>query len=170
MKFKKYIKTNINETYTPEYEAQMVQIFNKAVRDELEASISYKIMAEQIQGPGINEIKEELEEHAKEEFQHFQEFIAYAASHTILNKITFEIRPNYVNPSTLPTDVSGIVQFTQDLETEAYNDYKRASMLARENFDTETEMFFIEKMKDEMRHFDDISALDKTKRTRKIGE
>ena len=170
MKFKKFINTDLTEAYTPEYEAQMVQIFNKAVRDELEASISYKIMAEQIQGPGINEIREELEEHAKEEFQHFQEFIAFAASHSMLNQIKFEIRTDYVNPSTLPTDVSGIVQFTQDLETEAYNDYKRAAMLAKENLDPETKMFFIEKMKDEMRHFDDISALDKTKRTRKIGE
>lgn len=170
MKFKKFITNDLKESYTPEYEAQMVQIFNKAVRDELEASISYKIMAEQIQGAGINEIKEALEEHSKEEFTHFNEFIAYASSHSMLNSIQFEIRTPLVNADSLPTTVEGIVQFTQDLETEAYNDYKNAAQVAAQNKDIETKMFFVEKMQDEMKHFDAVSNLDKTKRTRRIGE
>jgi len=88
MKFKNFLNTtDLTEEYSPEYEAMMIQVFNKAVRDELEASISYKIMAEQIQGPGINEIKEELEKHGKEEFEHFQEFIAYASNHSFFRLV-----------------------------------------------------------------------------------
>ena len=173
MDFKSYFNKEskvLSEAYSPEYENKMVQIFNKAIRDELEAAINYKIMAEQIFGSDVSLIKKDLEEHGKEEFSHFNEFIAYAADHSILNKLKFEIRTALVNPQELPKDVQGIIQFSQDLETNAMNDYKAAAELACSVKDRETRMFFEELMKDEQKHFDSISDLDGSNRARKINE
>ena len=166
-KFKEFI---ISESYNPSYEEVMIGIFNKALRDELEASINYKIMAEQIVGPGINAIKQELLDHSKEEFEHFNQFVSYASDHDFLERVEFSIRTEMVNPKDLPTNVDGIVEFTQNLEMDAYNDYKNAAVIAEEEGDMETRMFFEELMKDEMGHYDDVSNLSPNSKPRKLNE
>jgi len=149
----------IFEEISQDYEAQMVQIFNKAVRDEIEASVGYRVMAESIQGTGVL-IKKELSEHSVEEFEHFNQLIIYASNHGFLQKLDYNTRGTFMTPQELPTNLEGIVQFTQDLEKEAYTDYKAAAELANSVGDSETRLFFETLMQEELKHYDHISDHD----------
>lgn len=162
--------TFIFEEISQDYESEMIEIFNIAIRDEIESSIMYKIMAEQLVGPGVNSIKKELEEHSKDEFEHFNKLITYASNHGLLNKLKYEIRQEFVNSESLPTTKDAIVQFTQDLERDAAKLYKNSAERADDEGDTETRIFFEELMKEELGHFDDISSLDKSQYGRRLNE
>ncbi|MCD6435238.1 MAG: ferritin-like domain-containing protein [Clostridiales bacterium] len=158
------------EEINPSYEREMINLFNKFTRDELETSINYKIMSESIVGEGANAIKKELQEHAYDEYQHFNKLIEYASNHGILQHLEFEVRKTFTTPEALPTDVKGIVEFTQSLEKEAAKDYKEAAELADEEGDTETKLFFEELMKEELKHYDDISNLHKSQYGRAFND
>ena len=95
-------QTFLFEEINSEYEQQMIIIFNKLIRDELEASINYKIMAESIIGAGANAIKTELQAHAYDEFEHFNKLVSYASNHGILSSLEFEVRKELIVPEYLP--------------------------------------------------------------------
>jgi len=150
----KDLRRETNESYifeeiNQEYETKMIQIFNKAIQDEIQAAVSYKILAENIDN---FHIKKEIQEHADEEYKHYSELIEYAANHNILNKLTYTPRVE-----SLPTDEAQIIDYIQELETEAYKLYKESADIANQEGDTETRLFFEELMRDEMKHFDDLS-------------
>jgi len=148
------------------YKSQMIEIFKKAIKDELSASISYKAMAEKVIGAGNSKFKEELLDHGKEEFEHFQELIEYAATHGILSELPLVLDEEVIKNA--PSETQAIITFTQNLEKEAIFDYTKASKLARDNDDIETFSFFKELTKDEQSHFDDIVIY--TGETRQFGD
>ena len=153
------------EAVDAEYQKKMVEIFNKAIRDELGASISYKAMAEKVYGAGNNKLREELIQHGKEEFEHFNELVSYAATHGILSDLILEVDEEVIVNA--PSDVKGIIKFSQDLEMEAIKDYRNAAKLAFENKDMETHEFFSELASDEETHYDDVAVY--TGKTRSFG-
>lgn len=135
-----------------DYSKRIVEIFQKAIRDELTASAVYQKASAMLSGPGSDEIKEHLQEHAKEEYQHYSEFIDYASRHNFLNDLNIILDQNSLNPKGNDYE---IVKFTQDLEMIAAQDYKNAADFCFKHNDTETYEFFKEKLADEIRHFDE---------------
>lgn len=161
---KTFVSKNINEA-AGDYKSEMISIFNKAIRDELGSAISYKAMAEKISGAGNSKLREELAEHGVEEFEHFNELIEYAATHGILNELTIDIDESVIVNA--PSDVQGMIDFSQNLETLAISDYTAAAKLAHKNGDFETFEFFRDLSSDEEGHYDDIAVY--TGKTRSFG-
>jgi ferritin len=144
----------IFEDISSEYKNKMIQIFKKAVHDELESVVLYKYLSEIIEHP----VSDELQDHSEEEFSHFNKLIKYASTHGIIEYIDVNLSFSPV-PSITTEDA---VNKTQELETIAISDYKQASEIADEEGDTETKMFFIDLMKEEMEHYDDIQQMFST--------
>lgn len=157
------------EEVSKSYQEEMIVLFNKFIRDELEASINYKIMSESVTGAGVNIIKKELAEHAMDEYNHFNALVEYASNHGIMQYLEFEVRKGLIVPGNLPTEIDGIVQFVQTLETDAAKDYKEAAEIADDEGDTETRLFFEGLMSDELKHYDDIANLHKGQYGRKFN-
>ncbi len=157
-----FIFEEINETY----ENEMINIFNSLIRDELEASINYRILAQKITDAPI---QSQLIEHSKEEFTHYGLLVEYAANHGILNNLEFQVRKEQTNPAQLPDVLFGVVEFVQNLETTAAENYKLAAKRADEEGDTETRLFFEKLMQEEFGHYDDIANIYKSKFGRKFG-
>lgn len=153
------------EAQGADYKKKMVEIFNKAVKDELGASISYKAMSEKVFGAGNNKLREELAQHGAEEYEHFNELIAYAATHGILESLNIDIDEAVISGA--PSDIKGMIKFSQDLELKAVKDYREASAYALENGDIETHEFFADLASDEETHFDDVAVY--TGKTREFG-
>lgn len=138
-----------------DYITKIVEIFNKAIRDELAAAISYQAMAEKIVGTGNSKLKEELAEHGTDEYNHFNKFLAYAAKHGFLERLTIDIDHNVIVNA--PSEVKSIIAFSQDLEVKAYEDYRTAAKFAFDNNDFETQKFLEEIAAEEEEHFDDVA-------------
>jgi len=136
------------------------KVFNKFIRDELSAASVYIKLSELVTTP---KLAEELKEHAKEEFEHFQELMHFASAHGFIHTLNISLDSEAVCP--FPgddiRDISdlSVIRFVQDLETTAINDYKRMATLAMDHRCIEVYEFFSELMKDEMEHFDDLAAL-----------
>lgn len=135
------------------YKEQLIKALSKVLNDEISASIVYKAMAEYSVLP---QLEEQLLEHSKDEFEHFNEIFSFCVSHGISPEVKLM---DYVN--NYPSNDTDILMFTQKLEKEAIEDYKSIVLLARENDDVETESFFTEIMNDEIEHFDDLAPLNK---------
>ena len=130
----------------------------KALRDELTAASVYIAMAETTTEDGL---KEELLQHSKEEFEHYGKLIHYALKHSIV--VNYSIDSSTMNK--VPSSTEEILKIVQGLETAAIVDYKQLALEARNNNDLETEQFFIELMKAEQEHFDDLSVFTGKHRT-----
>lgn len=153
------------EAQGTDYNKRMIEIFNKAVKDELGAAISYKAMSEKVFGAGNNKLREELAQHGVEEYEHFNELIAYAATHGILESLNIDIDESVISDA--PADVKGMIKFSQDLELNAVKDYREASAYAFDNGDIETYEFFADLASDEEGHYDDVAVY--TGKTRGFG-
>ena len=138
------------EEVSKDYKKKMTEIFQKAVKDELSAASIYYLVAAKITGFEEAEIAEELQKHAKEEYEHFTELIDYAYTHGI----ELEIGLNYTQD--YPTKLEDVIKWKQDLETEAMNDYLNAAKLAEAEGDMLTVEFFRELAQDERKHLDDL--------------
>jgi len=134
------------------YKEQIIQIFNKALKDELSASIAYKTMAEAVTDQPLSE---ELAAHGTEEYEHFNSLIAYAHNHSVETSLIFGLDESVVKGT--PVERQQVIEFTQNLEKIAIADYKAGALLARKNDDIELEEFFIDLMKSEQSHFDDLA-------------
>ena len=139
------------------YANEMVSIFTKAIRDELSASIAYRFMAESLVGMETEELRDELIEHADEEYTHFTELVTYASNHGILANLRPELDSSVVH--NYPTEARAIMGFVQDLEMQAIRDYISAAKFARHHGDIETCAFFKELASDERGHFDDLAPM-----------
>jgi len=154
------------EAQDKEYKKRMIDLFNKAVKDELTASISYKSMSEKLFGTGNNKLREELAQHGTEEFVHFNSLLEYASTHGILNLLTLDIDKTVI--SNAPSDEKGIIKFSQKLQAESIEDYRNASAFSLGKGDLETYEFFAGLASDEERHYDDFAVY--TGETREFGE
>jgi rubrerythrin len=145
-------QTFLFEEINVDYKNQMIQIFNKAIKDELEAMLFYRFMSEKFYE---NEIDEKLKDISNEEHQHFTEIVAYASNHGILKDIDFSVNilHNFNNVNTLKE----LLDIVLLLEQQAFSDYKKASEIAEAQGDIESKIFFEELMKDEMHHYDALS-------------
>ena len=153
------LRTDSNQSFlfediTEDYKHLMVQVFNKAIKDELQASTWYKILSERAQQPALVQY---LNDHSQEEHDHFKQLITYASNHAILEYLELDFTLS------MP-EVRDITAFTQGLEIQAAEDYKKIASQAKAVGDTETKLFFEEMMKDELRHYDEIAVLTSTKR------
>lgn len=144
------------------YEKKVVELINKALKDELSAASSYQCMAEITEN---GTLAQELSEHADEEFAHYKKIIGFVFSHGLESKVNFSLDLEVSND--FPDETTRIIEFTQELETQAMEDYRQIALLARENNDLETEAFFLGLMQEEQAHFDDLSRYNGTKRTLK---
>jgi ferritin len=139
------------------YKDELVKSINKALRDEISASIGYKAMSELAKG---DKLTQAMSAHSNEEFAHFGAILSFSLNHGL--KVTTEIDTKVVNE--YPIDDDKMIPFVQNLETNAIADYKAIALMAREEGDLETESFFIEIMNDEIGHYDELSALSKSVR------
>lgn len=144
------------------YEQQVVELINKALKDELSAASSYSCMS-QITENGT--LAQELMTHASEEFNHYNQIIGFIYAHGLESKVNFSFDLEVANQ--FPSDTYSIIEFTQRLETEAMEDYRKIALLARENNDLETEAFFMGLMASEQTHFDDLARYNGGRRTLK---
>ena len=148
---KHYLFEEVSRTY----KQSMIQIFQKAINDELSASSVYFLVGSKLSGFEGAEIQEKFIEHAREEYEHFTELVKYAADHGIINNLEIglmDYTQNYPDISNL----QDIIQWKQDLETEARDDYLNAAKLAEKEGDTLTVEFFKELATDENRHLTDL--------------
>ena len=143
------------EEISTSYKSEMIDIFNKAIKDELHAAGLYQLIAGKIQDSF--KARDEIQQHGIEEYEHFTQLVKYATNHGIIESLNLTLSLDTEN---MPSSVSDIIAYTQELETQAFTDYKNAAQLADEVGDSETRMFFEELMKDELRHFDDLGDLD----------
>ena len=141
------------------YKEKIVELLNKALKDELSASIAYKCMSELTEN---GTLAEELLAHSGEEYGHYNRILSYVFSHGLEGDIRIILDLEVSN--LYPKDTKGIIKFTQDLEIEAIEDYRRGALLARENDDLETEELFKGLMSEEQGHFDDLSRYNKERR------
>jgi ferritin len=139
------------------YKEQLEKMLAKVLNDEISTSIVYKAMSEYATN---SKIAEELIDHSKDEFEHFNEIISFCINHGLDPVIELT---EYTND--YPDTDKEILDFTQNLEQTAINDYRSIVLLARSNDDVETEAFFTEIMNDEIEHFDDLAPLAKETRS-----
>jgi bacterioferritin (cytochrome b1) len=138
------------------YEDKILEVLNKAIKDELAAAISYIAMSEKVYGQGNSKLRDELAEHGKEEYEHFTEIISFAAKHGLIDKLQLEVDMNVIKNA--PSDPKKIIDFSQNLELQAIEDYRKASAYAKDNGDFETHEFFAELAGDEEEHYDEIAV------------
>lgn len=132
------------------YSDIITQIFNKAIVDELSAASVYHAMAANITDA---KLAEELHAHGDEEFKHYKQLLEFALNHGLI--LCYGIDSKVIN--NVPKSKEAILKVVQSLETNAIKDYKESALIAREEKDLETEEFFMDLMKEEMRHFDDLA-------------
>lgn len=145
------------------YKEKMKCFFNKVIKDEISASIFYAKAANELSGVGSAEISEELLEHSKEEFQHFNELVSFASKHGFLDEIQIELDDSVINFSPI-SDAKVVMEKVQELETSAIRDYGWMAKCAMKHGDIETAKFMKEIMSDEIKHFDDLAYVNGDKR------
>lgn len=139
------------------------------INDELTAMALYYILAEKLTGFGVEEAREEIREHAKQEgTEHYVELVEFAANHNFIN----EIKPQLTKDieCVAKNNNADIIKCIQDLETTARQKYKALARLAEENKDDETKSFFLEIAEDEAEHFDDLAYINGDTRPLKEGK
>jgi ferritin len=143
------------------YETEMQKRINKALRDEVSASIFYYKV-----GNFISDLEaaEEILDHAKEEMEHFADIIKYSTSHGIICQVELDksVTEFFVE------DDKKLVEKIQELEKLAISDYRDNAKFAEDNGDLESMEFWKSLMEKEIEHFDDIAP--KLKQSRKLGE
>lgn len=139
------------------YKDKLIALFNKALRDEYTAVLIYDKMSGFLKGIKGSEIAKELIAHSAEEHAHAQKISNFMSIHGLEGGVVFTIDQDRVSNS--PEDLDGIIEETQDLETEAAELYSEIVGLARENGDVETCSFAKSILKDELEHFDDIAVI-----------
>lgn len=141
------------------YQLQLNDILNQLMTDEISASTMY------IEASGYMTditLSKEILEHGKDEFEHFQKLMNFCINHNL--KTNYDFDRTVIKK--VPKNKKQILKLIQELEQKAIEDYREASLLARANDDIEAEELFIEIMKEEMEHFDDLAQ--ETGETRKV--
>lgn len=159
-KFAKYLK-EIREIDSPDIKIEFLALFNKIIADEISAFTLYTRLANEINGTGNEKFRSEMAEHATDELKHFQTLIRIAADRGLA--YTINLTPDAMFPI---SDVSFMMDYTQNLETIAINDYTTLITFCNmaQLYDLEEE--FRDILEDEAEHFDSIATL--TGKNRKV--
>ena len=148
---------------TTGYEIKLKNFIESALKDELSASIMYAKASNELVGIGSQEVSEELMNHSKEEYGHFNQLLAFASAHDILKDIKFTIDYSVVDFSGI-SNSNEVMKKVQELEEKAIRDYEMMAKCAFKNGDLETTSFMREIMSDEIKHFDDLAYINGEKR------
>jgi len=139
------------------YEETITRSISQRLTDEISAATFYLEATRYIDDL---EVIEELKEHAKDEFRHFQELMDFAGAHDL--DVSYAFDPEVVN---FKGETSkNYIEFIQGLEQKAIDDYKEMCAYAKEHKDPEAMELFKKIMQEEMEHFDDISPKLQQKR------
>lgn len=155
---KKLVKQISLSEGSDEYISAITDILNVVIKDELVAASLYVRLANKASTPYIID---HLLEHSQEEFYHYTKLIAFAHNNSLDIKVDFDV----LAVNDIPTDEFAIIALNQQLEEKAINDYKNASIIARNNYDLSTEEFFTDLLKAEQEHFDDFVMFSGETRT-----
>lgn len=161
---KKSNKHYLFEEIEGDYKDKMIKIFQKAIKDELSACSYYVHIAQKLEGFEGAELQEDFLKHAKEEYEHFNELLQYAADHGIIDNLEIGLF-NYEKEHPVEIkDINAVIDWKQNLEKGAMEDYLRAAEVAYERGDIMTRRFFEHMAEDERRHLDDLQKYKKLKR------
>jgi len=144
-----------------DYKEIINEKIGKLMTDEISAATMYLEAAEHLTNL---ELAAEMRIHAQEEFEHFGLLMGYAVSHGLKTNYDFD-RSVIKN---VPLNNNSLIRLIQTLEKKAIANYREIALLARENNDLESEEFFMNLMKKEMEHFDDVAQV--TGEHRNLGE
>ena len=144
-----------------EYQEIINHKIGKLMTDEISAASMYMEAAQYIKDL---ELAEEIRKHAQEEFDHFKLLLEFAVTHSLKTNYDFD-RAVIKN---VPMNPQSVIRLIQTLEKKAIANYREIALLARENNDLESEQFFLDLMKAEMGHFDEVAQI--TGEYRKLGE
>lgn len=145
-----------------------MELFQKAITDELTAVATYHKMAQSL-FVGLDEqrVAEHLIEHADEEYGHYKELQDFAQRHGFNKKLDFSAINQEVFNNAPMGNMREAMMYHQELETGAIDDYRAMALFGEEHDSPEVHFFFQELMADEMKHFDDIA--DWTGQSRSCG-
>ena len=145
-----------------------IEMFQKAITDELTAVAAYNKMAQSL-FIGLDEqrVAEHLIEHADEEHGHWKELQDFAQRHGFQKKLNFSIINKQIFDNAPEGAIKDALMYHQELEATAIDDYKSLALYGEENDSPEVYEFFNELMHDEMKHFDDFA--DWTGQSRSCG-
>jgi ferritin len=132
------------------------QLFQKVLNDEISAAVLYQRLANEVIGYQYTEFREQMLEHAADEYRHFNDLLLIASNRGI--EYTVALTPD----ATVPIEgvlTEKLIALTQTLETNAIEDYR---MLAETTFgmkEYELHKKFKELLTEETEHFDDVAVL-----------
>jgi len=130
------------------------QFFNSLLNDEITAAVLYLKIANCLNGQEFNAFREQMKEHAADEHRHFTELLeAFSNKYP---QFDFDITlTKDLNP---PIDYS-VIAFTQGLEIDARNKYKKLIEYAESIQDKSLEDLFRKILAEEEGHFFDVNKL-----------
>lgn len=135
-----------------EYKKFLTESIHSLMKDELTASVLYSLLSKVITRI---DIAKEIQEHSKDEFNHFDKLIDYCTKHGL--EVSIQLDEKIIENS--PNTTKKICMYIQELENNAIEDYRVVSLVAKKYDDIETYEFMTEIMKEEIEHFDDISTV-----------
>jgi len=146
-----------------------MELFQKAISDELTAVAAYNKMAQSLYiGLDEQRVADHLIEHADEEHGHWKELQDFAQRHGFQKELNFSlIHKEIFDNAPTNGNITEALMYHQELETGAITDYQALALFGEENNSPEVYEFFNELMHDEMKHFDDFA--DWTGQSRSCG-
>lgn len=149
---KKIVKCDVKE---------LIDLMNKALADEWLAYYQYWVGAKIVEGPMMNQVKAELEEHANEELKHANmlvERILMLGGTPVLNPNKWEKICNckYAEPTKF--DAASLLKQNIEGERCAIAVYEKLIKLT-EGKDPISFFMFLEILKEELEHEDDLENL-----------
>lgn len=134
---------------------QFLKLLNKTINDEVSAAIFYKRAAQELTGPEIKPIADELTTHADEEMGHFDMLIGYASNYDLLSKMNIMLDASVANFQI--TTVEAVIAKVQELEAIAIDDYEQLFSIAHQMKDFSGIELFRKILEDEIEHYDDLA-------------
>lgn len=157
LNFKSFISEEV-ETHS------FVSLFQKVINDEISATILYLRLANELDGAINDYFRDQMEEHAEDEYGHFKDLIDIASN----RGIPFTVQ--LTSDANIAIDIENseaLIALTQELETIAIDDYKKLIGMASNMKEFDMHRKFREILNDEAEHFDDVAVI--TGETRPIG-
>lgn len=150
----KTFKTYLTEESSPAEE--FLSTFRKVINDEITATVLYLRLANELDGAGNDYFRDQMEEHAEDEYGHFKDLLEIAAN----RGISFSV--NFTPDANKPIDITNskeLIDLTQELETIAIEDYRKLATICGELKEYDLQRTFKEILSDEAEHFDDVSVI-----------
>lgn len=128
------------------------RLFQKAINDEISASILYLRIANELDGVEHDYFRQQMKEHSQDEYDHFKELLDIAANRGIKYTVA-------LTADAMMAISDKMVDHTQKLETNAISDYQKLTELAQEMKEFDLFKKFKEILTDETEHFDDVGLI-----------